>query len=125
MPDEAVLSRMAVDLGKNTAGLSSARNRLCTLGQLQTPEQGCAHLGSGIRILLGTTVAECVAQHGDTRKCQPYLSIKHHLQGTGELAQWPRALAVLAKDPDSVPSTRFRWLTTSCHSSSRGSAAVF
>lgn len=68
MPDEVMLSSMAVDLGKDTVGLSSARNRLCTLGQLQTPEQGCAHLGSGIRIFLRTADIECVAQHGDTRK---------------------------------------------------------
>lgn len=68
MPDEAMLSRMAVYLGKGTVGLSSARKRLCTLGQLQTLEQGCAHLGSGIRILLRTVDTGCVAQHGGTRK---------------------------------------------------------
>lgn len=61
---------------------------------------------------------------GESASCY-FIEVKNGDTGPGETAQWSREHTVLTEDCSSVPSTHSQHLTTACHSSSRGSDALF
>ena len=59
------------------------------------------------------------------KSCMDIPHTENKLKGTGEMAQWLRALPALPEDQGSIPSMQLQEMTTICDSSCTGYDALF